>query len=83
MDHADSTLWARIVCCSFRAACDIVQMIHRVFARKPGVESTMPANSASNCFIIENILPKGVILSYFICTLALSDEYLLDLYLQY
>ena len=29
---------------------------------------------ASNCSIIENIPPKGVIFSDFICTLAMSDE---------
>lgn len=54
-----------------------------VFVYKLGVESTIPANSASNCFIIENILPKGVILSDFIYTLALSNEDLFDLCLQH
>ena len=29
---------------------------------------------ASNCSIMENIPPKGVICSDFICTLAMSDE---------
>ena len=48
--------------------------------RKPNVESTTLDKRASNCSMIENIPPKGVIFSDFICTLAMSDEDLFDFY---
>jgi hypothetical protein len=51
--------------------------------RKPNVESTTLDKRASNCSMIENIPPKGVIFSDFICTLAMSDEDLFDFYLQH
>lgn len=49
----------------------------QVLVRKPGGESITFDKRVSNCSIIENIPPKGVILSDFICTLAMSDGDLL------
>ena len=51
--------------------------------RKPNVESITLDKRASKCSMIENIPPKGVIESNFICTLAMSDEDLFDFYMQH
>ena len=44
------------------------------------VESITSDKRASNCSMIENIPPKGVIESNFICTLAMSAEDWFDFY---
>ena len=44
----------------------------------PNVESITLDKRASNCSMIENIPPKGMIFSDFICILAMSDEDLFD-----
>ena len=48
--------------------------------RSPNVESITSDKRASNCSMIENIPPKGVIESNFICTLAMSAEDWFDFY---
>lgn len=52
----------------------------QVFVCKPRVGSITFNKRVSNCSMIENTSPKGVILSDFICILALSDEDLFDFY---
>ena len=47
---------------------------------RPRVESITDDNVESNCSMIENIPPKGVIESNFICTLAMSAEDWFDFY---
>lgn len=47
------------------------------FVHKTKVESIAFDKWISNCCIIENIPPKGVILADFICILAMSHEDLL------
>ena len=47
---------------------------------KPKVESITEDNMKSNCSIIENIPPKGVSFSDFICIFVMPDEVLFDYY---
>lgn len=45
---------------------------------KQKVESITEDNMKSNCSIIENIPPKGVSFSDFICIFVMPDEVLFD-----
>lgn len=48
------------------------------YSFRPSVESITDDNVESNCSMIENIPPKGVSFSDFICIFAMPDEVLFD-----